>query len=141
MRRVTMSHASDFANLWFTFNQEYEAHMDQHLAPTLTASHLVVLEFLDQHPQSKAADLIDFMKTTPAAVTTLIDRMQRAGLVDRLRDQADKRIVRLLLTDFGLIEMQRGQQVREAFIQSQLNHLSSHNQQMLLYLFGKIVKF
>jgi DNA-binding MarR family transcriptional regulator len=136
-----MSHANDFARLCFTFFQAYEAHMEKHLAPTLTASHLTVLEYLTQLSQPKAADLIDYLQTTPAAVTTLIDRMQKAGLVDRSRDEHDKRIVRLIVTPTGNSEMLRGQQVRETFLQTQLNHLSTHNQQMLVYLFGKIVKF
>jgi DNA-binding MarR family transcriptional regulator len=136
-----MSHASDFAKLSYTFNLEFEAYLETHLAPTLTASQLIVLEFLEQNQHSKPSDLIDFMKSTPAAVTTLLDRMQKANLIVRTKDEHDKRIVRLSITSFGADEIKRGQEVRETFMQNQFNALSTHNQQMLVYLFGKVAKF
>lgn len=136
-----MSHADDFAKLLYTFNIEFEVYMETHLAPTLTASQLLVLEYLAGHDQAKPSDLLELMRSSPAAVTTLLDRMQKAGLVLREKDSADKRIVRLSITAFGRDELTRGKEVQRSFLQNQLNGLSAHNQQMLVFLFNKIVKF
>ena len=41
----------------------------------------------------KPSDLIEYLSTTPAAVTTLLDRMEKAELIVRVRDEKDRRIV------------------------------------------------
>lgn len=136
-----MGYANDFAKLWFTFSREYKAYMDHNLGPGLTEGQLVVIEYLLKHEQVKPSDLIDYLVTTPAAVTTILDRMEKAGLVARERDESDRRIVRVKLTESGIEEGKRGLELREAFLQNQLDQLSTHNQQVLIYLFGKVAAF
>lgn len=131
-------HAHDFAKLWHKVSRDLRAHMDAVLAPTLTESQLNVIEYIMNHDQVKPSDLIEYLATTPAAITTMMDRMERNGLIVRERDAADRRIVRLKLTEKGLAEGRRGLKVRQEFLESYLGKISEHNQQLLIYLLGKV---
>jgi DNA-binding MarR family transcriptional regulator len=133
-----MMYSAEFAKLWFKLSKDFKLHMENELAPTLTESQLTVLEYLIAHDRMKPSDLLDFLATTPAAVTTLLDRMEKNELIVRERDEKDRRIVWVNVTDKGRAECQRGLEVREAFLNSYLNRISAHNQQLLVYLLGKV---
>lgn len=128
----------DFAKVWYKVSRDMKVHMDAQLAPTLTESQLNVLEFIMSRDQVKPSDLTDFLATTPAAITTLMDRMEKSGLIVRERDTHDRRIVWLKLTQKGETEGRRGLQVRQDFLEQYLGRISTHNQQLLVYLLGKV---
>ncbi|MGG3453993.1 MarR family winged helix-turn-helix transcriptional regulator [Paenibacillus sp. FSL R7-0216] len=131
-------HTAEFARLLDLIVKDYQAHMEEELAPTLTTSQLTVLELLEQQGNLKPSDLIPFLSTTPAAVTMLLDRMERGDLIRRDRDENDRRNVWVSITDKGQTEVQRGIAVRNAYLSGVLDRISTHNQQLLVFLLGKI---
>ena len=128
----------EFAKLWWKLSKDLRMHMEVQLAPTLTEGQLTVLELLTVRDRMKPSDFIEFLATTPAAITTLLDRMERAGLLSRSRDEKDRRIVWVEVSEKGKTECQRGMEIRERFLQQYLSRISSHNQQLLVYLLGKV---
>lgn len=130
--------SNHFAKLWSKISKDLRTHMESELAPTLTEGQLNVLEVLMSQDRMKPSDLLEYLHTTPAAVTTLLDRMEKNELIVRQRDEKDRRIVWIILTEKGMEECVRGVDIRNEFIHSQLDRISSHNQQLLLYLLGKV---
>lgn len=131
-------YAQEFGKLWYKMSRDLKNHMETELAPGLTEGQLAVLELLLSVERMKPSDFLPHLSTTPAAVTTLLDRMEKAGLVGRMRDEQDRRIVWVTATEKGKEECSRGVEVRRAFLDSYLNRISSHNQQLLVYLLGKV---
>jgi DNA-binding MarR family transcriptional regulator len=130
--------SAEFARLWMKLTKDWKMHLEDALAPGLTEGQLVVLELLMQLQPMKPSDLLAFLTTTPAAITTLLDRMERGGLVERNRDENDRRIVWVTVTEKGEAEAKRGIALRDAYIGEALDRISSHNQQLLVYLLGKV---
>ncbi|GGH23796.1 hypothetical protein GCM10008013_23160 [Paenibacillus segetis] len=133
-----MLHTVEFARQLDILYKDYQSHMELNLAPTLTTSQLAVLEVLEQQGSLKPSDLIPFLSTTPAAVTMLLDRMERVELIRRDRDESDRRIVWVSITDKGHEESQRGIELRNTYLSGVLDKISTHNQQLLVFLMGKI---
>ncbi|GAB6930049.1 hypothetical protein JCM10914A_40320 [Paenibacillus sp. JCM 10914] len=131
-------HTADFAKVWSKLAKDYKLHMEAGLAPTLTESQLTVLEVLQEQQRMKPSDFIPYMATSPAAVTMLLDRMEKNELIKRERDVHDRRIVWVTISPKGEDERIRGVCVREEYLGQVLNRISSHNQQLLVYLLGKI---
>lgn len=130
--------AEDFAKVWFKLSRDYKTYMEGALAPNLTESQLVVLEYIMTHELVKPSDLIDYLATTPAAITTLLDRMVKNELIVRERDEFDRRIVWIRLTEKGTAEGKRGLDIRNRYLQDGLDAISQHNQRLLVYLLGKM---
>jgi DNA-binding MarR family transcriptional regulator len=130
--------SNDFVKVWSKLSKEIHAHMESQLAPSLTEGQLNVLELLSTQERMKPSDFIDYLATTPAAITTLLDRMEKGELIVRERDEKDRRIVWVAMTDKGKRECERGLRIREEFIRQYLNRISAHNQQLLVYLLGKM---
>lgn len=132
-------YSNELAKLWFKLSRELKVHMDSQLAPSLTEGQFTVLEYLLSLDQAKPSDLIQHLATTPAAITTLLDRMEKNDLIMRERDLDDRRIVWILVTEKGKQEGKRGMEIRDQFLQDSLNRISAHNQQLLIYLLKKVV--
>jgi DNA-binding MarR family transcriptional regulator len=131
-------YSKEFAKLWFKLSKEMKMHMETKLADSLTEGQLNLLEHLLQQDRMKPSDFIQYLSTTPAAITTLLDRMEKSELINRERDSKDRRIVWITATEKGQAECKRGIEVRQQFIENYLNRISSHNQQLLIYLLGKV---
>ncbi|SDT56939.1 DNA-binding transcriptional regulator, MarR family [Paenibacillaceae bacterium GAS479] len=128
----------DFARLWMKISKDWKSHLEDELLPNLTEGQLNALELLQKHQPMKPSELLQYLQTTPAAITTLLDRMEKGGLIERSRDSSDRRIVWVTVTEHGEIEAKRGIEIREMFLQGALDRISSHNQQLLVYLLGKV---
>jgi DNA-binding MarR family transcriptional regulator len=131
-------YATEFGKLLQKLNKDFKLQMEQQLTPTLTEGQLYVLELLNVKQPMKPSDLIEHLATTPAAISTLLDRMEKNNLIQRVRDQQDRRIVWVHLTEIGRSEFERGIQIRELLLENYLNRISTYNQQYLVYLLGKV---
>lgn len=131
-------HSLEFVKLWSKLTKEFQNHMEEQLAPALTEAQLTVLEVIGQQERLKPSDLLPIVMTTPAAITTLLDRMEKNELIARVRDSDDRRVVWIHMTARGEQEKSRGLQIREKYIEDVLNRISAHNQQLFIYLLGKI---
>ena len=137
--RIAMTEpTAEFVKLWMKLSKDWHARMEEELAPQLTLGQLEVLELLKEQEPMKPSELLPYLETTPAAITTLLDRMEKAGLVERRRDEKDRRIVWIHMTDLGRSEVERGVRVRTEIAGRSLNRISSHNRQLLTFLIGKV---
>lgn len=127
----------DFSKLWNKLSRDWKLTLEQELAP-LTEGQLHILELLLEADAMKPSDLIQYLSTTPAAITTILDRMERNELITRERDEQDRRVVWIHVTEKGLSEAVRGSTIRKTVIEQSLDRISSHNQQLLVYLLGKV---
>lgn len=78
------------------------AHM-QRLLETVGLTHAgwVTLARLHEQDELPLRDLADACFVSPATITGVVDTLEREGLVVRRRADADRRVVRLALTDAG----------------------------------------
>ncbi|MFC6332207.1 MarR family winged helix-turn-helix transcriptional regulator [Paenibacillus septentrionalis] len=129
--------AEDFSKLWNKLSRDWKLTLEQELAP-LTEGQLHILELLLEAEAMKPSDLIQYLNTTPAAITTILDRMERNELITRERDERDRRVVWIHVTEKGFAEAVRGSSIRKMIIEQSLDRISSHNQQLLVYLLGKV---
>ncbi|HEY1276058.1 MAG TPA: MarR family transcriptional regulator [Thermoleophilaceae bacterium] len=56
------------------------------------------IDILDQRGRMAAGELAEAAALSPAAVTTVLDRLERAGYVQRIRDDGDRRRVMVEIT-------------------------------------------
>ncbi|ACT01150.1 MarR family winged helix-turn-helix transcriptional regulator [Paenibacillus sp. JDR-2] len=129
--------SEEFTRLWMKMTRDWKDSLEEGLAP-LTEGQLNVLDILLRHEPMKPSELLQYLATTPAAITTLLDRMERNELIVRTRDNQDRRIVWVSVSEKGKSEAQRGAGVRSKLIGDSLDRISSHNQQLLVYLLGKV---
>lgn len=72
-----------------------------HRGPGLSPAARSVLALVHAHGPSAHRDLAVALGVAPATVTAVVDGLERRGLVARTRDERDRRVVRVSLTDTG----------------------------------------
>lgn len=68
---------------------------------TATMLQFATLNFVKEHPNRTVSDLANFMQLSKSSATQMVERLVKAGLIKRLDDRDDRRIIRLDITPLG----------------------------------------
>jgi DNA-binding MarR family transcriptional regulator len=80
---------------------KFMRHLRKGAGRAFSLVHLQVLFTLDSEGPLPMSRLADAMDVSQASATGIVDRMEQRGLVERLRDDADRRVVRVALAAGG----------------------------------------
>jgi DNA-binding MarR family transcriptional regulator len=97
----------------------------------LTAPQSLVLRLLIKRGALSSADLSRQMYVTPSNITGIIDRLEKKGLVERIRQQGDRRVALITLTQSGQNLGKTIPDPIEKKIVNQLSDLEPENLQIL----------
>ncbi len=64
----------------------------------LTISQIEILNFIGLTSKKTMRDIASYLKITPPSVTTIIEEMENKGLVKRINDKVDRRVIFITLT-------------------------------------------
>ena len=76
-------------------------------------------------------DIADILKISRARVTTVLQSLEHAGIVTRVRDQKDQRLTRVYLTDAGRTLDRDKESLRSEHINAVFGRLSAEDQAAL----------
>jgi len=82
----------------------------------------------------RVTDLAQSLERSPNSVSMIVDRMVRAGLVKRIRDRGDRRVVRVIITSKGEAALKPATPAGVEFIQKILSPLSYEDKRTLASL-------
>lgn len=105
---------------------------------------LLVMLVMSLDGEKKAftvTEISGLLQITPAGVTHLINPLEKAGYIERLHDQNDRRIVRIGLTDKGAqVAETLISEVRENLI-GLVNYLGEEDSRTLIRLMSRSIEF
>ncbi|MCJ7790804.1 MAG: MarR family transcriptional regulator [Dehalococcoidia bacterium] len=82
----------------------------------------------------RPTDVARWMGRSPNSVSMIIDRMVTAGMVNRVRDRADRRVVRIVLTSKGENALKPATRAGWEFIQKIMSPLSDEDRHTFVRL-------
>lgn len=94
------------------------------------------LRVIARHESITQRDLGEALQVSPAALTTMLQRIERQGLIERWPDETDQRLMRIKLTEAGqAIKADLGQAHRD-YIDVAITPLSEKDRAELARLLG-----
>ena len=105
----------------------------------LTGPQSLVLRLLIKKGALSSADLSRQMYVTPSNITGIIDRLEKKGLVERIRQQSDRRVALITLTQSGQKLGKIIPDPIEKKIVNQLSDLEPENLQILVMTMNQIL--
>lgn len=105
----------------------------------LTPFHYLVLCCLWEEDGLSTSGIADKLKQLGATLTGVVDRMEQRNLVYRQRDDRDRRVVRIWLTDEGKRLMGVLPPLGEKTIVAATKDISAPEQEALLQLLDRII--
>lgn len=89
---------------------------------------IVLLSLMSLGNRAKMSELIDLIQISGGTLTGIVDRLITAGMVARERDEADRRVVYVYLTEAGTTKVQAIQQANR--VQLDLGMVGFSNQEL-----------
>lgn len=99
----------------------------------------IVLRILYDSGRSSVSQMAAKLQITPSAVTYLGDSLVRAGLIERVRDENDRRMVWLKTTAKGLELVGELEKGRREEMERITSRLSARELEALVHILGKLV--
>lgn len=90
----------------------------------ITPPQFIALQWLLEKGDMTIGELSEKMYLAFSTTTDLMDRMERNQLVERVRDQADRRVVRIHLLDKGKEIIKEVLEARRQYLQGILQHFT-----------------
>jgi DNA-binding MarR family transcriptional regulator len=136
---VNSKHEETIRRLWFMIHRTHnmlKACEDQvfskHKITTEQYVVLVTIKYLGSHV--RPTDVARLLAHSPNSVSMIVDRMVKAGLLRRVRDRRDRRVVFLIITSKGEKVLKPAILAGWEFVQKVLSPLSSGDRETLLNL-------
>lgn len=104
----------------------------------LSQSQFFLLKRLAGKESCTVSDMAHQLQVSVAGATGLIDRLVRAGLVIRKRDQVDRRVVRIMLSPDGVAQLARTRELRRAVLAELCGKLTPNEAEQLVALHEKM---
>ena len=104
----------------------------------LTAPQILVLHAIARVGRAKASDIAREVVLSPATVTSIIDRLERAELVIRERSTTDRRVVDILLTPIGERRLDEAPELLQAGFLREFRKLEAWERSQLLASFQRV---
>jgi DNA-binding MarR family transcriptional regulator len=104
----------------------------------LTTSQLLVLAAIQKLEVATPGSVAKEIVLSQATVTSLLDRMEKRGLIQRNRSDTDKRSVRLALSQEGLDKLNNAPEILQTEFLNKYRRLEPWERQMLSAALGRI---
>ncbi|QBP40730.1 MULTISPECIES: MarR family winged helix-turn-helix transcriptional regulator [Paenisporosarcina] len=105
---------------------------------TVTPPQFIALQWLFEHGDMTIGDLSTKMYLAFSTTTDLVDRMEKNQIVMRVRDEQDRRVVRIHLLKEGERVIEEVIQKRQAYLQEVLSDFDAPEVQQLSNLLHKL---
>lgn len=104
----------------------------------MSLAHLHALMVLDADGAVPMHRLAESLACSMPSATGIIDRMEERGLVERLRDARDRRLVLVRITDAGCSALGEFETMRQDHMRRILGAMSARDQRLCLDAFRRI---
>lgn len=114
------------------------ARIREELGEALTDDQFQILRLIDDTPLCTSSKLAEMLSVGKSSITAIVNRLADAGMVQRTRDEKDRRIIYLSITDHGRSIFDSAQkQVRE-IISPYLQHFDETEIEWFISKFEKL---
>jgi len=105
----------------------------------LTLGEFRVLRVLSESGPSPMIDLAKEQMITGAAMTSIVDHLEKLGLVERVKSELDRRVVSVAISRKGHDTVKQGLALYKKLIEKATRHVTEQERRNLLAIFDKMI--
>ncbi len=128
-----------FGEIIMEIARKLHIELDEQNVPGITGSQFFVLRQICSRGRLTVSEVAEKLGVSLSAITALVDRLVKSGLVVRSRDEKDRRLVWLEATDKGKETMRNCMEGRKKVAEKYFSQLSEEDVQKLVDVYGKIL--
>jgi DNA-binding MarR family transcriptional regulator len=125
------------------FSQFKKLHMKQSPVEGLTSGEVMMMftikkNTMPDEPGIKVSEISNFLKVAPPSITQMINNLEKEGYVERTMDKADRRAVRVRLTDKGREAVLEGKEAFHSMLYGLIEFLGEEKSNELAELLQQV---
>lgn len=128
-------------NTYYGINRIEEEELKKSRFKDLTVKEMHAIDAITIHGQLTVSQVAQKLHLSRATITATVDRLVRKGYATRVRDQKDRRVVRLSLTKKGKLLCRAYHAYHNMMVKSFLQNLSDEELQTIYQAFKNLEKF
>ncbi|WP_237265347.1 MarR family winged helix-turn-helix transcriptional regulator [Thermoplasma sp. Kam2015] len=125
-----------YVDLWKLWYKKAERDLN---GVNLSVTEFTIMRQLSENGPLSMATIASSINVTPGWVTGVIDKMEDKGLVVRKREEADRRIIKISLTDHGKEVYEEAKKKHFSFIEKSLSGLNDSDLDMAYKILSKMI--
>ncbi len=98
------------------------------------------LRFIDEHGTPSMREIAEYLKITPPSVTVHVTALVEEGILERVADGEDRRVIRLRLSKKGKSILEKNMQLKSKAFSKIISHLSKKEIQELTRILSVIIR-
>lgn len=122
----------------FSVNKKAESLVKEQIGSDLTNDQHYTLRYMNRVGTCTSSELAEVFNVKKSAITAIINRMWEKGLIQRTRDENDRRVVYLTLTDKGKELFRQTEQRVHNLVESLITRFDSKEIQQFIETFEKL---
>lgn len=107
----------------------------------ITFAQVRIMWLLGKHGQLSMSQIAEMTEVSRATISSVVDRLVKSKFVSRVKDENDRRIIRLRLIGKGKKFIQNHKRLRRKHIAQLLENLSPHEQKRFVACLGELNGF
>ncbi|HLR42930.1 MAG TPA: MarR family transcriptional regulator [Pseudogracilibacillus sp.] len=110
----------------------------QHVHTDITTDQFTILQFIYQREKVTATEISQHLGLGKSAITAYVNRLMQKDLLQRKRNEQDRRIVYLSLTNYGMKVVKITEKEIHQFIEEKLAHFDSKEVEKFLHALERL---
>lgn len=121
------------------FKRNFESDSAKQLDCEITKPQMFLLYAIQYHGINRLKELAEKMEVKPSAITVMIDRLEKAGFIQRSHDHKDRRSTLVSLTPSGVENLEKVIQERNHLLKTYLLRLGPDEREKFAELLEKMI--
>ncbi len=127
-----------YVDVYLLVTRRINAQIREHLGEDLTNDQFQVVRIINSMDHCTSSHLAETLAVGKSSITAIVNRLVDAGIIDRTRDKADRRLVYLTLTEYGHTIFESAQEQMREIISPYLQHFEEKDIEMFISMFEKL---
>jgi DNA-binding MarR family transcriptional regulator len=124
--------------LSFSVNKKAESLVKEQIGSDLTHDQHYMLRYINKKGSCTSSELADVFEVKKSAITAIINRLWEKGLIQRTRDENDRRVVYLNLTGKGTELFDKTEERIHKLVESLINRFDETEIKQFLETYEKL---
>ncbi|GKU83245.1 hypothetical protein NCCP28_26410 [Niallia sp. NCCP-28] len=127
-----------YVDINFSVNRKLDYLIRMEIGDTLTCEQHYTMRYINQATSCTSSELAQVFGVNKSAVTSIINRLFERELINRTRDEKDRRVIYLALTEKGESVFLKMEERIQRLVESIINQFNDEEIQTFLKTFEKL---
>ncbi|MDT3425594.1 DNA-binding MarR family transcriptional regulator [Paenibacillus forsythiae] len=129
-----------YINAYQLVTRRIDARIRESMDVGLTSEQFQILRLIDAQPRCTSTYLAEVFCVGKSSITAIINRLAEAGVIERTRDEHDRRLVYLTITEYGRGLYETAEQKVLEVISPYLMNFDKDKIEQLIHMFERLAE-